>query len=107
MLTCYVQMLNLNPSHWLKSLKAFQPIWRFKEETHELLTEDDRSDHALTRWGAPKYGIPRVHLRNVHIKTLCGTLLLGLFAGIVLLHQRKAAPVVAQDPPKPWDDFRR
>ena len=101
-------MLNLNPSHWLRSLKPSPPIWRFKEETHELLTEDDRSDHTIPKWAAaPNYGIPRVALRSVHIKTLCGTLLLGLFASIVLLYQLKAAPVVAQDPPKPWDEFRR
>ncbi|KAJ9664788.1 hypothetical protein H2198_000134 [Neophaeococcomyces mojaviensis] len=104
----HIQMLNLNPSHWLTSLKRSQPIWRSREETHELLTDSDPSDHTTTKWTqAPKYGISRTSLRNVHIRTLCGILLLGLVASIILLYRQKAEPLVAEYPRRPWESFRR
>jgi len=97
-------MLSLNISHWLKSLKRAQPIWRY-----ELLAENESSRLATAkRTQASDYSVIKILLRKVHIKALCGTLLLGLVAGIILvLNQHEPASVIEDYAPRPWEGFIR
>lgn len=102
-------MLDLKPARWFTNLKRSQPLWKTRDETHELLTEDDTSDDTVARWTTtPTYSISKLSLPNGRTKTLVGTFLLVLFIGIAFIYQPKATPVEKViAPPKPWEEFER
>ena len=90
---------------WVPTFKHSQPLWKSREETHELLSEDESRHHIVLnssyalRWSGFSFPLRRLHVRILG-------LILVLIIGLIVLLPHEATPPILERPRWPWDDFR-